>query len=160
KVARAVGHAHARGILHRDLKPGNVLLGEGGEPLVSDFGLAKIVDDSAELTHTGQRVGTPAYMAPEQACGQSQRVGPPTDVWALGVILYQLLTGVRPFAGDSGQELTQRILTTEPPSPRSRGSGVDRPLEAVVLKCLDKEPSRRYPNAQALADDLARWQRG
>jgi hypothetical protein len=160
KVARAVGHAHAKGILHRDLKPGNILLDEQREPLVSDFGLAKFVDDSVELTHTGQRIGTPAYMAPEQAAGHSDRFGPPTDVWALGVVLYQLLTGVRPFAGDSADQLNRQILSSEPQSPRSRRAGIDRALDLVVLKCLEKEPSQRYSSASDLADDLARWQRG
>jgi serine/threonine protein kinase len=160
KVARAVAFAHSKGILHRDLKPGNVLLGEGDEPLVSDFGLAKFLDESLELTHTGQRVGTPAYMAPEQASGQTERIGPAVDVWSLGVVLYQLLTGVRPFVGDTAEILARQILTTEPLSPRSIKPGLDRQLETVVMKCLEKDPARRYESAEALADDLARWQRG
>src|SRR5205814_9255575 len=136
KVARAVAFAHGKGILHRDLKPSNVLLEECGEPMVSDFGLAKFLDASVDLTHTGQRLGTPAYMAPEQAAGHSRLLGPPTDVWALGVMLYQLLTGQRPFRGNGAQELTAQILNTEPVSPRWLRRDLDRNLETVVLKCL------------------------
>jgi serine/threonine-protein kinase len=160
KIARAVHYAHGKGILHRDLKPGNVLLDEHGEPLVSDFGLAKFLDASVDITKPDQKMGTPAYMAPEQAAGKNDRVGPQTDVWALGVILFELLTNCRPFTGSGDQEVTQRILTTEPLSPRRLRPGLDRPLETIVLKCLEKEPARRFASAEALADDLARWRRG
>ena len=161
KVARGVQHAHDRGILHRDLKPANVLLGEGDEPLVSDFGLVKFVHVEAEgLTQAGQTPGTPAYMAPEQAAGRGDQVGPRTDVWALGVILYELVTGRRPFTGQSREETLHHILTTPVLPPRSHRPEIDPALEGVVLKCLEKEPDRRYQSAGELAADLGRWLRG
>ncbi len=160
KVARAVQYAHDRGILHRDLKPANILLDEHGEPLVSDFGLAKFLDSDVELTHSGQVLGTPAYMAPEQASGHSASVSRQTDVWSLGVLLYELLTGRRPFVGEGRDELWQHIRTADPASPRSCRPELDRALETVLLKCLEKDPARRYGSAGELADDLARWLRG
>ena len=160
KVARAVHFAHQANILHRDLKPANILLDEHGTPWVADFGLAKFVDTSLELTHTGQLLGTPAYMAPEQASGATEQVGPRTDVWALGVILYELLTGQRPFTGKTREERLRQVLAADPPPPRAGGRPLDRGLEAVILKCLEKEPARRYASAAALADDLGRWLRG
>jgi serine/threonine-protein kinase len=160
KVARGVHHAHTKGILHRDLKPGNILLDEHGEPHVSDFGLAKFLGGGAELTQTGVVVGTPAYMAPEQASGQPGAVSPRTDIWALGVILYELLTGRRPFVGESSREVTQQILAAEPPRPGLVRKGISPDLEAVVLKCLEKDPAWRYQTAEDLADDLACWLRG
>jgi serine/threonine-protein kinase len=159
-IARAVHCMHAKGIYHRDLKPGNVLLDDQGEPLVTDFGLAKLLDESVELTQSNQRLGTPAYMAPEQIAGENRQVGVPTDVWGLGIILYQLLTGRRPFVGETREDLANRILTAAPPSSRSGHFLPDRALEAVVLKCLEKDPARRYPTAEALAEDLRRWQAG
>jgi hypothetical protein len=157
KVARAVHHAHEHHIIHRDLKPANVLLDDHGEPLVGDFGLAKLLDSDVELTRTGQTPGTPAYMAPEQLDG---RATPQCDVWALGVILYELLTGQRPFIGHTATEVTYRIRTADPPRPRTLRPGLDRGLETIVLKCLEKDLARRYASAEALADDLARWRRG
>jgi hypothetical protein len=159
KVARGVHHAHSKGILHRDLKPGNILLDENDEPRISDFGLAKFLEADAALTQSGVTVGTPAYMAPEQAGGQKDRLTPRSDVWSLGVILFELLTGKRPFAGN-GREAIEQVLTAEPPRPRCLRPGLDRSLEIIVLKCLEKDPARRYASAEALADDLARWQRG
>jgi tRNA A-37 threonylcarbamoyl transferase component Bud32 len=160
KVARAVHYAHEQGIVHRDLKPGNVLLDERGEPLVGDFGLAKLHDSDVELTQTGAVLGTPAYMAPEQAAGRTRDIGPPTDVWALGVMLYEFLAGRRPFQGDSGEEMKQRIRTDAPARLRSVAAGVDPRIEAVVHQCLHKATARRYATAAALADDLARCLRG
>jgi serine/threonine protein kinase len=162
KVARAVQAAHEAGIVHRDLKPSNILLDEEGEPLVSDFGLAKFLDpaegDGPEMTYTGQWVGTLPYMAPEQVAGRGNRATPATDVWALGVILCELLTGHKPFAG-KGEELARRIRHEEPTQPRVLWPNVDGGLETVTLKCLQKDAARRYPSAAALAEDLARWLR-
>jgi hypothetical protein len=160
KIARAVHFAHSKGILHRDLKPGNILLDEHGEPLVSDFGLAKFLDADAELTQPGAIIGTPAYMAPEQARGLPETITAQSDVWSLGVLLYELLTGQRPFAGRGREEVSRRILHAEPERPRTLRPGLDRALESIVLKCLEKEPARRYDSAEALANDLARWSRG
>jgi hypothetical protein len=161
KVAHAVQYAHDRGILHRDLKPANVLLDEHGEPLVGDFGLVKFLHAEGDgLTQTGVVPGTPPYMAPEQAAGRSRDVSVATDVWALGVVLYELLTGQRPFAGGNREEVLHRILTAEPPRPRAWRPDLDPALEAVVLRCLEKDPARRYATAGQLADDLGRWLRG
>jgi serine/threonine protein kinase len=161
KVARAVQHAHEHHIIHRDLKPANVLLGKGDEPLVSDFGLVKFFRAGAEeLTRDGQTPGTAPYMAPEQAGGRNDEVSPLTDVWALGVILYELLAGRRPFTGRSREEILHRILTTPVAPPRSVRPEIDAALEAVILKCLEKEPDRRYQSAGELAADLGRWLRG
>jgi tRNA A-37 threonylcarbamoyl transferase component Bud32 len=160
KLARAVHHAHENGILHRDLKPANVLLDENGEPLICDFGLAKILDSDVELTHTGQIIGTPAYMAPEQVAGPRDQVAAAADIWALGVLLYQLLTGHRPFSGSTRDEVLHQVRTTDPKSPRTLWPKLDRSLEAITLKCLAKSPGERYPTAAALADDLGRWLRG
>jgi len=161
KVARGVQHAHEQGILHRDLKPANVLLGAGDEPLVSDFGLVKFLHAEEQgLTQAGVMPGTAPYMAPEQAAGRSEEVGPRTDVWALGVILYELVVGRRPFDGKTREEILHRILTTPVPPPRSVRPGIDAGLEVVVMKCLEKEAGRRYASAGALAEDLDQWLRG
>jgi serine/threonine-protein kinase len=160
KVARAVHHAHRHHVLHRDLKPSNVLLDEEGEPLVSDFGLAKMLDSALDLTQPGDMVGTPLYMAPEQATGRSDQAGPASDVWALGVMLYEMLTGQRPFGGHTREELLREIQSTDPPRPRSVSSRLHTDLETICLKCLEKNPAHRYASAEALADDLERWQAG
>lgn len=156
KVARAVQHAHEHGILHRDLKPSNVLLTEQGEPLVADFGLAKCLDTADDLTCTGEILGTPSYMAPEQATGRQDKLGPATDVWALGVMLFELLTGQRPFTGESKAEILDRVRTAEPTWPPT-STALDPGLRRIVAACLAKEPSDRYVTAAALADDLQRW---
>ncbi|MBN9118512.1 MAG: protein kinase [Planctomycetes bacterium] len=158
QVARGVAAAHAQGIVHRDLKPGNVLLDAAGAPKVADFGLVKYRDRS-DVTRTGQVMGTPAYMSPEQAKGESKFVGPPADVWALGVILYQALTGARPFAADNPLEMMIRIGTDDPTPPRAVVAAVPRDLELICLKCLAKRPGERYPSAKELADDLDRYLR-
>jgi hypothetical protein len=160
KVARAVQYLHDKRILHRDLKPSNILLDERGEPGVSDFGLAKFVDADFELTQPGMVVGTLAYMAPEQADGLADRISPLTDVWALGVILYELLTGRRPFEAKDRGSLCRRICKEAPPLPRVIRSDLDPRLEGIVLKCLKKDPARRYASAGLLADDLRQWLAG
>jgi serine/threonine-protein kinase len=160
KVARAMHYVHERGILHRDLKPGNILLDERGEPRVTDFGLAKFRDSELELTRPGAVLGTLPYMAPEQASGQLDRIGPATDIWALGVILYELLTGRRPFEGKMREAVASLICTAEPPKPRGLRPGLDRALETVALKCLEKRPEDRYRSAGELADDLGLWLSG
>jgi WD40 repeat protein len=159
-LARATHAAHLQGIVHRDLKPANVLLTAGGTPKIGDFGLAAQLRADAGLTPTGDILGTPSYMSPEQASGRRQAVGPATDVYALGVILYELLTGALPFAGATYLDILRQVVGTAPPRPSSRGLRLDRDLETVCLKCLEKEPPRRYQSAEALADDLGRYLAG
>jgi tRNA A-37 threonylcarbamoyl transferase component Bud32 len=158
-IAGAVQHAHEQGVLHRDLKPANILLDAEGRPHVADFGLARRGDGGTGGTASGTVLGTPAYVAPEQARGENN-VRPAADVYGLGAILYELLTGRPPFRGDSPAEVLRQVLREPPLSPRAVNRKVDRALEAVCLKCLKKDPARRYPSAQALADDLRRCLRG
>jgi hypothetical protein len=160
KVCRAVHFAHQRGILHRDLKPGNILLDSAGEPFVADFGLAKRLGAEEALTVTGAILGTPAYMAPEQTGGPGQGVTTLTDVYALGAILYECLTGAPPFSVGELHLVLARIRNEEPVPPSKRASQTPRDLELICLKCLAKEPGQRYASAQELADDLERWLRG
>jgi serine/threonine-protein kinase len=159
KISRAVHYAHERGILHRDLKPGNILLDEAGEPLVSDFGLAKFLDSQGGMTQTGQQMGTPAYMAPEQTSSGAGKITEKADIWALGVMLYELLTGDRPFTA-AGSGLSHEICVSEPRRPSGLRSELGKDLETIILKCLEKSPPHRYDSAAALADDLERWLRG
>jgi serine/threonine-protein kinase len=154
KVARAIHFAHQAGVLHRDLKPSNILLDEAGQPHVTDFGLAKQMTDSASLTRTGAILGTPAYMAPEQAAGARGRVGPASDVYSLGVILYYMLTGRPPFQAASPVDVVLMVLEQDPVPPRMLNPKADRDLEMICLRCLQKPPDLRYATAAALADDL------
>ncbi len=158
-IAEAIHYAHERGILHRDLKPANVLIDANDQPRVTDFGLAKRLEGDSELTVTGQFLGSPNYMPPEQASGKRGRVNRRTDVYALGAILYHALTGRPPFMGEGMAETVQQVLNEEPAPPRLLNPGVPRDLETVCLKCLEKEPGRRYASAQSLGDDLERWLR-
>ena len=145
--ARASRAAHAAGIIHRDLKPSNVLLAGDGTPKIGDFGLAKLLDDDSARTLSGEVLGTPSYMAPEQAEGRSRDVGPAADIYALGAILYQALTGRPPFLGASAIETIKLAVSTEPVPPRRLRPDVPRDLETITLKCLEKDPTGRYADA-------------
>src|SRR5438132_2053013 len=157
KVARTVHYAHEHGILHRDIKPGNILLDAKGEPHLTDFGLARLLETESTVTRTMEVLGTPSYMAPEQAVGNNAAVSGATDVYGLGAVLYQLLTGHPPFAGGTTFETIKLLLDTEPRQPRLWNPKIDRDLATICLKCLDKDPKRRYSSALALAEDLERW---
>ena len=154
EVADAVQAAHARGVLHRDLKPSNILIDDAGRPHVSDFGLAKRLADDASVTHTGAILGTPCYMSPEQAAGSRGDVGPVSDVWSLGAILYQMLTGRPPFQAATPMDTLLAVLESDPPVPRSIDDRVDRDLEMIALKSLQKPQELRYASAADLAADL------
>jgi serine/threonine protein kinase/Flp pilus assembly protein TadD len=157
KVARIVHYAHEHGILHRDIKPGNILLDQKGEPHLTDFGLARLVETESTVTRTMEVLGTPSYMAPEQAVGNNELVSGVTDVYGLGAVLYQLLTGQPPFAGGTTYETIKLLLDTEPRQPRALNPKIDRDLSTICLKCLEKDSKRRYSSALALAKDLERW---
>jgi formylglycine-generating enzyme required for sulfatase activity/tRNA A-37 threonylcarbamoyl transferase component Bud32 len=159
-LARAVHWAHQRGIVHRDLKPGNVRVTADGALKIADFGLAKRLEADASLTHTGYVMGTPSYMAPEQASGKSKEVGPAADVYALGVILYEMLTGRPPFLGVTAWDIIPQVLQADPVPPRRLQPGVLSDLETICLKCLHKEPQKRYDSALDLAEDLRCFQAG
>jgi serine/threonine protein kinase/tetratricopeptide (TPR) repeat protein len=157
KVARTVHYAHEHGILHRDIKPGNILLDANGEPHLTDFGLARLVEHGSTVTGSLEIMGTPSYMAPEQAVGNNAAVGRATDVYGLGAVLYELLTGHPPFAGGTTYETIHLLLDSEPRQPRLLNRKIDRDLSAVCLKCLEKNPRYRYSSALELAEDLERW---
>jgi hypothetical protein len=160
QVCEAVQYAHDHDVIHRDLKPANVLL-EGSRPRITDFGLAKRLEGDSKLTGTGQVLGTPSYMSPEQATGGSTHpVGPASDVYSLGAILYHLLTGRPPFQAETRLATLSQLLDADPPPPRLLNRDVPRDLEAICMKCLEKEPARRYSSARDLGDDLRRYLEG
>jgi eukaryotic-like serine/threonine-protein kinase len=159
KLARTVHHAHEHGILHRDIKPGNILLDQKGEPHLTDFGLARLTETESTVTRTTDVLGTPSYMSPEQAKGGNAELTAAADIYGLGAILYQLLTGSPPFVGRSMYETVRLLLETDPRPPRLLNPKVDRDLSTICLKCLEKDPKRRYLTAIALAEDLERWLR-
>lgn len=162
QVADALQHAHQRGVIHRDLKPTNILLDHAGTVRVVDFGLARILEGAGAepLTVDGQILGTPAYMAPEMAMGRGKNAGALADVYAVGAVLFHLLTGRGPFVGETVGDILGQVLEHDPPSPKWLNPGVPAPLATICLKCLAKEPGRRYASAREVADDLRRFQRG
>src|SRR5947208_13397245 len=162
KVAHAVQYAHEHAVLHRDLKPGNILLDSRGEPFVTDFGLAKWLDTSTDLTRTLAIFGTPGYIAPEQAKGPAAKLTPAADVYSLGAILFDLFTGRPPFLGEHALAVIQQASEKSAPKLRSisRSDGIDRDLETICARCLEREPQARYRSAGALAVDLERWLEG
>jgi serine/threonine protein kinase/Flp pilus assembly protein TadD len=157
KLARTVHYAHEHGILHRDIKPGNILLDKNGEPHLTDFGLARLVESESAITRTVEVLGTPSYMAPEQATGNNINLTRAVDVYGLGAVLYHLLTGHPPFAGGTTYETIKLLLETESRPPRFWNPNVDRDVSTICVKCLEKDQGRRYSSASALADDLERW---
>jgi serine/threonine-protein kinase len=158
-LARTVQYAHERGILHRDIKPGNILLDAQGEPHLADFGLVRLVESDSTVTRTEEVLGTPSYIAPEQAAGQNDKVTSATDVYGLGAVFYQLLTSHPPFAGGTTYETIRLVLETEPRNPRLWNPKIDRDLTTICLKCLEKDPARRFKSALDFAEDLERWLR-
>src|ERR1044072_8222418 len=157
RLARTVHYAHERGVLHRDIKPGNILVNAEGQPYLTDFGLARLVETTDSVTRTRETLGTPSYMAPEQADGQTDRITNATDVYGLGTVLYHLLTGHPPFAGGTAYQTIRLLLETEPRHPRLWNPKLDSDLSTICLSGLKKAPPPRYPTALALAEDLERW---
>ncbi len=157
KVARALDYAHQRGILHRDLQPGNILLDARGEPMISDFGLAKWLDENSDLTRTLTAFGTPGYIAPEQAEGAAAELTPAADIYSLGAILFNLLAGRPPFVGANALSVIRQAGVTDAPRLRSLAPSLDRDLETILAHCLERDPKRRYESAGDVAEDLDRW---
>lgn len=161
KLARAVEYAHQQGVLHRDLKPSNIVLDKHGEPHLVDFGVAKVLSkDASDLTDTGAAVGTPSYMAPEQAAGNSKHVTAGADIYGLGAVLYVMLTGKPPFKEENAVATMRQVIEQEPKHPSTLVQGIDADLATIAMKALEKEPTRRYSSASVMADDLDRWMRG
>jgi serine/threonine-protein kinase len=158
-LSRTVHHAHQRGLLHRDIKPANVLLDAQSEPHLTDFGLAKLIEQESTLTKTMDVLGTPSYMSPEQAAGRATELTAATDIYGLGAVLYEMLTGSPPFAGGTTYETIRLVLETEPRRPSLWNPKLDRDVETICLTCLEKDPAKRYASAEALAEDLERWLR-
>jgi tetratricopeptide (TPR) repeat protein len=158
-ISEAVQYAHSRGVLHRDLKPSNILIDENDQPRITDFGLAKRLEGDASLTITGQVLGSPSFIPPEQAAGRKDEIGPPSDVYSLGAILYHLLTGRPPFVAETLPQTLRMVTESEPVSPRLLNASVPRDLETISLKCLEKDPRRRYGTARELAEELERFLR-
>src|SRR4029077_11656223 len=159
KVARGIAYAHSKGVLHRDLQPGNILLDENGEPMVSDFGLAKWLDQGSDLTRTLETLGTPGYIAPEQAERPADKLTCAGDVYSLGAIGFYLLTGRPPFVGSNVLHVIHQAAATPAPRLRSLVPSIDRDLETIVARCLESDPRARYQPGGALADDLEHWLR-
>ncbi len=157
KVAQAVQYAHEQGVLHRDLKPGNILLDGRGEPLVSDFGLARCKETSSHLTRSLASFGTPGYIAPEQADGPAARLTPAADIYSLGAILFELFTGRPPFVGDNAFNVMKQAAEKPAPRLRTLAPHLDRDLETICARCLERDPSARYRSAGSLAQDLLNW---
>src|ERR1051326_8281874 len=157
RLARTVHYAHERGVLHRDIKPGNILVNAEGQPYLTDFGLARLVETTDSVTRTRETLGTPSYMAPEQADGQTDRITNGPAVYGLGTVLYHLLTGHPPFAGGTAYQTIRLLLETEPRHPRLWNPKLDRDLTTICLTCLEKDPQRRYPSALELAEEIDRW---
>ena len=152
-----MAYAHQRGVIHRDLKPANILIDASGQPKVTDFGLAKKTEADSDLTGTGQILGTPSYMPPEQARGKTEDVGPLADVYALGAILYCLLTGRPPFQAATPMDTLLQVLNKEPVPPQMLNPGVPQDLQTICLTCLQKNAASRYGSARAVEDELARY---
>jgi eukaryotic-like serine/threonine-protein kinase len=160
EIAEALHYAHRHRVLHRDIKPGNILIDTDGRPLISDFGLAKRQGDTTSLTGTGDVLGTPGYMSPEQALGERGQVTVRSDVYGLGGLLYAMVTGRPPITGCDIADTLRRVVLDDPVPPRQWNPGVDRDLETIILKCLDKSPGKRYGSAEELAEELGRHRRG
>ena len=159
-IAEAIHYAHQQGILHRDLKPSNILVDAHDQPHITDFGLAKRIDGNGQITQTGEQIGTPSYSAPEQLQGNQSLIGPGSDVYSLGALFYHLLTGRPPFSAETLEETLRQVIVVEAAPLRMINAAVPLELESICLKCLNKKPVARYPDALSMAEDLDRWLSG